>query len=155
MPKLALLSVLTLAAAGVLAGGCRPAPGVPAGPAAGSTAPQDGPLASSLQVGAAGDSVHLVLQVTNAGTAAVPLTFNSGQSAEFTVTDSGGHELWRFSGEMMFTQAIREESIAAGATRRFEATWRPPAGTHGQLTARAWLTARQVRAERSTYFTIP
>jgi hypothetical protein len=153
MPKLALLSVLALAAVGVLHG-CNPAPGVPSGPQPDAAPVNDGPLASSLQVATFPDSVRLVLQVTNAGTAPVPLTFNSGQSADFTVSD-GGRELWRWSGDMMFTQAIRNVSLAPGETRSFDATWTPPAGTHGQLTARAWLTAREVRAERSTYFTLP
>jgi hypothetical protein len=154
MPKLAFRTVLALAVAGVLAG-CQPVhhAAMPGPPPAASAA-DDGPLASTLQVAARGDSVHLSFQVTNAGTAPVALTFPSGQFAEFTVSD-GARELWRWSADRMFTQAVRNVSLAPGETRAYEADWARPAGARGQLTARAWLTAQQVRAERSASFTLP
>jgi hypothetical protein len=153
MPKLALWSVLGLAVAAAFAACSPPPPENPRGTA--SPAPQGGePLASSLQVAPAGDSVSFVLQVTNAGPAPVALTFPTGQSFDFAVSRDG-REVWRWSADRSFTQAVREESIAAGETRRYEASWRPPAGTHGALAARGWITARQVRAERSTGFALP
>jgi hypothetical protein len=153
MPKLALWSVLGLVLVAAFAACTPPAPENPRGSAL--PAPQGGdPLASSLQVAPAGDSVHLVLQVSNAGSAPVALTFGSGQTFDFAVARDG-RELWRWSADRSFTQAVREVSIAPGETRRYEATWRPPAGTHGALTARGWLSAQQVRAERSTGFSLP
>jgi len=154
MPKLALRTVLALAVAGVLAG-CQPTHQAPMPTPSPTGAPAaDGPLASTLQVAARGDSVHLSFQVTNAGTSPVALTFPSGQYADFTVSD-GTRELWRWGADMMFTQAVRNVSLAPGETRAYEAVWARPSGIQGQLTARAWLTAQQVRAERSARFTLP
>ncbi|MDB4948160.1 MAG: hypothetical protein JWM27_809 [Gemmatimonadetes bacterium] len=149
MPKPALRSVLGLVVLAALAA-CVPPPHPAAMPAPRSAEP----LVSSLQVAPQADGVHLVLQVTNAGSAPVALTFGTGQSFDFAVA-RGGTELWRWSADRMFTQAVRETSVAPGQTLRYEATWTPPAGTHGPLTARGWLTAAGVRAEQSAGFTLP
>lgn len=125
--------------------------------AAGTVTPSggnEGPLVSSLQVQTYADSVHFVLQVTNASGAVVPVTFPTGQSAEFTVSRDG-RELWRWSADRGFTQAVRQESLAPGETRTYEATWNPPAGTTGQLVARAVLTSSDRRLEQASYFTLP
>jgi Intracellular proteinase inhibitor len=153
MPKLALWSLLAPALLAAFAACSPPPPETPradAGPA-----PRGGePLVASLQVNPAGDSVRLVLQVSNAGTAPVALTFPSGQTFDFSVSQ-GGREVWRWSADRSFTQVLRETSVAAGATERYEAAWRPAAGTHGAFVARGWITAQQVRAEQSTAFTLP
>ncbi|MBV9774512.1 MAG: hypothetical protein JO040_11215, partial [Gemmatimonadetes bacterium] len=100
---------------------------------------RSGTLVSSLQVQPTRDSVRFVLQVTNAGTQPMALDFSSGQSFDFVVQQDG-RELWRWSGDRMFTQALRSETLAAGETRTFSATWNPPAGLHGELVATGFLT---------------
>jgi hypothetical protein len=153
MPKLALWSALGMVLVAAFAACTPPPPENPRGDA--GTAPRPGgPLASSLQVTRTGDSVRFVLQVSNAGTAPVALTFPSGQTFDFAVSREG-RELWRWSAERGFTQAVRETTIAPGETQRYEASWLPPAGTRGTLVARGWLSAQQVRAEQSTAFTLP
>lgn len=148
MPMVArLLSLLPLAALAACAAAATVAP----------PPPQDGgagPLVSSLQVQTYADSVRFVLQVTNASRAALPITFPSGQSADFTVSRDG-RELWRWSADRGFTQAVRQETLAPGETRTYEATWNPPAGTTGQLVARAVLTSSDQRLEQASYFSLP
>lgn len=134
---LALAAVAACAAAGV--------------PAAGG---ETGPLVSSLQVETSSDSVRFVLQVTNASDAPVELEFPSGQSFDFVVA-RGGAELWRWSADRMFTQAIRNETLAPGETRTYEAAWRPPAGTAGELVARGFLATRGAPAEQRARFRLP
>lgn len=113
-----------------------------------------GPLVSSLQVETGPDSVRFVLQVTNAGPAPVTLEFPNGQSFDFVVTQDG-REVWRWSADMMFTQALRSETLAPGETRTFDAMWSPPAGTSGDFVARGFLTAREHRAEQQMSFRLP
>lgn len=112
------------------------------------------PLVASLQVATFADSVRFALQVTNAGSAPVELEFPSGQTHDFVVT-RGGAEVWRWSADRMFTQALRGETLAPGETRAFEGTWRAPAGTGGELVARGFLTARGRRAEQQAGFRLP
>ncbi len=71
------------------------------------------------------------------------LTFADGQRIELTLSDDSG-EVYRWSDGMLFTQAIEEYSLAAGAVFPFilqgEATGLP-AGTY---IAKAWVTAPEV-----------
>ncbi|HEV2131298.1 MAG TPA: BsuPI-related putative proteinase inhibitor [Longimicrobiaceae bacterium] len=141
----------------VLSGCTRPDP-APMPPSdqgrAVTESPATGPLVSSLQVETHADSLHFVLQVTNATQEAVPLTFRTGQSADFVVAHEG-RELWRWSGDQMFTQAIRNERLAAGETRTFEASWSPPRDLNGTLTVRGFLTAEEHRADQQAEVRLP
>ena len=148
MPKLrSALALALFLVAGVAA--CAPREAVPGSPNAST-----GPLVSSLQVEPSSDSVRFILQVTNTTTAPVALEFSSGQTFDFVVLD-GEREIWRWSADRMFTQALRAETLAAGETRSYEAAWRPPAGVRGRLVARGHLTARGHRAEQQSYFQLP
>lgn len=138
----ALSSIMLLAACAAGMNGSGPAPS----PAAG--------LVPSLQVRPAGNTVHFTLQVSNASNAPVPLEFSSGQSFDFVVLQ-GGREVWRWSADQMFTQALRSETLAPGATRTYEATWSPPAGLGGELTATGVLTATNRRLEQRSVFRLP
>ena len=142
--------LFALAALAALAGcaAARPEPAEPRQDAA------VGPLVPSLQVRTFADSVRFTLRVTNGSAAAVPVTFASGQSADFTVM-TDGREVWRWSSDMAFTQAVRRESFAAGETRTFEATWRTPRGTAGEFVARGTLTSSDRRLEQTARFTLP
>jgi hypothetical protein len=134
---LALLVVLTSACAAAVQGGSASAP-----------------LVSSLQVETFPDSVRFALQVTNPGPGTVTLDFPTGQSFDFLVA-RGGTEVWRWSADQVFTQALRTESLAPGETRTFTAAWEPPAGTRGDFVARGFLTARGTRAEQQAQFRLP
>lgn len=121
----------------------------------GGNGDRDGrPLLASLQTTTFGDSVQFMLQVTNTGTAPVELNFSSGQSFDFVVRD-GEREVWRWSADQMFTQALRTESLAPGETRTFQAMWRPGQALRGEFTAVGMLTASDHPVEQSTRFRLP
>ena len=144
--RLALALVAALAA-------CVPPPAPAPGPAEAGEAAQ--PLASSLQVEAAADSVRLVLQVTNVSGAPLALVFGSGQTYDFSVGD-GARELWRWSAGRGFTQAIRQETLAPGETRTWSESWRPTAEARGRaLTAVARLVSSTHPVERTSPFALP
>ena len=133
------------AACAVGVAACAPAePGEAAAPAGSG-------LLASVQARALGDSVQFTLQVTNTTTSPLELAYSSGQSFDFAVSRAG-EEVWRWSREMMFTQALRTETLAAGATETHTATWTPPVGAGGEYTVTGELTARNVRASQSASF---
>lgn len=119
-----------------------------------SDSPNASPLVSSLQVESDADSLHFLLQVTNASAAPVQLTFRSGQSFDFVVLQDG-RELWRWSADRMFTQAIRNVTLAPGETRTYDASWSPPSGTSGDLIVQGVLTAQEHRVEQQTEIRLP
>ncbi len=150
-------AVLALAALSLLSA-CTPRDPAPVPPAnqeqVVADSPTEGLLIATLQVESHADSLHFVLQVTNSAQEAVPLTFRSGQSADFVVMQEG-RELWRWSSEQMFTQAIRHERLAPGETRTFEASWNPPPELSGTVTVRGLLTAEEHRAEQQAEVRLP
>lgn len=111
-------------------------------------------LLPTLQVTTGAERVRFVFQVLNTGGDPVELVFPSGQSADFEVR-RGGERIWRWSDEQMFTQAVREVTVAAGESLRFEAEWAPPAGTGGEMEAVATLTATGVRVDQAVRFSLP
>lgn len=139
--------LLSLAAAA-----CVAANGASGGDRAASREASD--LVLSLQVNPMGDSVGLTLQVTNGGSAPLPLEFRSGQEFDFAVL-RGSQEIWRWSSDMMFTQALHTETLAPGETRTYRAAWRPPAGAQGEYTALGQLTVHDRRAEQRAIFRLP
>lgn len=144
---------LPLAALLTLAYACTPQP-APGGGAAesagGGGAP---PLLASLQATTVGDAVRFVLQVTNTTGSPIELRYPSGQSYDFAVLRDG-REVWRWSSGMMFTQALRAETLAPGATLTFEERWTP--GTvSGELTVVGRLTSTNQPVEQRTGFRVP
>ncbi|MFL5538719.1 MAG: BsuPI-related putative proteinase inhibitor [Longimicrobiaceae bacterium] len=150
-------SALAFAALTLLAA-CTPPPASAPASAAGSEgggAAAGDPLATTLSVEPTADSVRFLLQVTNATQGPLTLEFRSGQSFDFSVSD-GGRTLWSWSADMMFTQALRSETLAAGETRSFDAAWRPPAELRGRtLTATGRLTSSNHPVMRTQAFRLP
>jgi hypothetical protein len=112
-------------------------------------------LLPSVQVTTGDDSVELLLQVTNTTGAPVPLTFPSGQSYDFVVYDGTAREVWRWSAGQMFTQAVREESLAPGETRTYREVWVPEPGTAGAFEVEGVLTVSGRDVRQRTGFRIP
>ena len=136
--------LLALTALVLLSGCAQPEPS--AAPAGGS------PLLASVRATTFGsDSAVFSLQVTNTRTTPLTLNFNSGQQFDFVVL-RGTQEVWRYSGEMMFTQALQSETLAPGETETYTATWSPLPGSAGEYTVRALLTARNAPVEQTTRF---
>lgn len=145
-----------LLACGLLAAACtRPLP--PDGMAPAPSPPQaaHSELVSSLRV-EAGDTVVLTLQVTNATAAPVTFTFPTGQSYDFVVRPAGaGAEVWRWSADKGFTQAVQTLTLEPGATWSFGARWAPPPGVRGELVAVGRLTSADRPVERTATFRLP
>ena len=110
-------------------------------------------LASSLNVRVAKE-VTFTLHVTNSGPKLVELSFPSGQTHDFVVTDSTGREVWRWSSDRMFTQALQNRQIPAGETVDYEV--RMPVGNRrGTYTVTAMLRSDTHPVEQKVSFTLP
>ncbi|HYR11229.1 MAG TPA: BsuPI-related putative proteinase inhibitor [Longimicrobium sp.] len=157
VPRRATLLPLLLAC--VFAAACtRPLPPPPDGilpPPPPPQTMQSTELVSSLRV-ETGDTVTFTLQVTNPSAAPVAFTFASGQTYDFAVRPAGaGGEVWRWSADRGFTQAVRTLTLAPGETWTFGERWTPPAETRGELTAVARLTSSDRPVERTANFRLP
>ena len=140
--------VLVLAGSAWAAGGCAPV--------ANGGGEADMPdLLPSVQATSANDSIEFVLQVTNTTDEPVPVSFSSGQTYDFVVYDASGAEVWRWSDERMFTQALREESVAPGETLTYSAIWVPAPGLSGPFEVLGVLTARDREIGQRTEFRVP
>ena len=141
---------------GAVAFACGPRPHAaseaPTSPAS-STTKNGAPLASSLTVSVDG-SVELVFHVTNATAKSMELQFASGQTHEFTVLDGTGREVWRWSSDRMFTQALQTRMLGAGETLTFRERWESP-GPKGAYTVVASLSSTNHPVETRTEIVIP
>jgi hypothetical protein len=110
-------------------------------------------IASSLDV-SVGTDVRLTLHVTNSSDSTVELRFPSGQTHDFAVVDSTGREVWRWSADRMFTQALQTRTLAAGHSLTYEERWSPGSIT-GALTAVGRLASVNLPVEKRVEFTLP
>jgi hypothetical protein len=88
-----------------------------------------------------------VFHVSNPTGAPISVTFPTGQTFDFRVSREG-RTLWTWSADRAFTQAIRRETLAAGATWRYEGIWEArsaPAGVY-EVQARLASTTHPVEA---------
>ena len=85
-----------------------------------------------------GKPVRLQLRVTNNGGRPEVLNFSSGQLYDFWVT-RGDRELWRWSDDRSFTQALERRTVASQDSITFGENWTTEStGTltiHGRLLA--------------------
>ena len=126
---------------------------VPSAHQSASRALTDTSLAASAKV-AVGSDVELALQVTNLAKHAVEVNFPSGQTHEFVVLDSTGHEVWRWSTGRMFTQALQNREVDADETLSFRERW-DSRGHHGKYTALASLRSSNHPVEERVDFVLP
>ena len=75
------------------------------------------------QAYAAGEPVRLTFTVENVGVETKTLRFSSGQHYDFVVA-SGGQEVWRWSADKAFIQALTSLTLAPGEKKTFTETWR-------------------------------
>ena len=140
---------------GAVAFACGPRPHaaseVPAATVANSSK-TGAPLASSLTVSVDG-GVKLAFHITNTTQKSMELQFSSGQTHDFSVLDASGRELWRWSSDRMFTQALQTRMLGPGETLTFQESWaNAPAGTY---TVVATLTSMNHPVERRTEIAVP
>jgi hypothetical protein len=107
-------------------------------PEAGMLADRD--LVASVDVRIVGDTVQLGLHVTNPTASAVTLEFRTGQRYDFTVRRADGTHVWRWSDDMMFTQALGEETVVPGGWLQYRESW-ASGGARGRYVVEARLTS--------------
>jgi hypothetical protein len=111
-------------------------------------------LASSLNVQVEGDTVRFTLLLSNAAGTAQVLEYATAQRTDFVVETPGGEVVWQWSAEMGFAQMLGADTIAAGASREYEAEW-VPVGRTGRHIAVGRVTSRNTPIELRTEFEIP
>jgi hypothetical protein len=121
--------ILAVVAVGCAAGPAEEKPKV-SGSSVTSTEKTDGfsvSLTAEPRIVEPGGGVSLTLAVRNLS--AEPRTFEmtSGQTYDFAAFEKDGKEVWKWSSGMMFTQALRSETIKAGESKVFKVSW-PTAG---------------------------
>jgi hypothetical protein len=110
-------------------------------------------IASSLDVTVL-DGVTLALHVTNASGRLVELRFPDGQVYDFAVLDGEGREVWRWSADRMFTQALQTKQLDPNETLSVEERW-DAQGHAGRFTAVATLRSTNFPVEQRVDFTLP
>lgn len=85
--------------------------------------------------------VEFVFTVENVGRSPIELEFSDGKKADVAVFESGT-EVWRWSDDRMFTQALETETLAPGQSFTHEVTWDDP--PPGKYVAEASLEATNV-----------
>lgn len=111
-------------------------------------------LVSSLHAQVDGDSVQLTLAVSNAGAEAAVLEYATTQRYDFAVRDSSGAEIWRWSADQLFGQAVGADTLESGGTREYRASWYH-GGRAGRYEATGELTSSDQSLELKTELEIP
>jgi hypothetical protein len=99
-------------------------------------------------------ALHFALRVTNVGSKHAELDFPTGQSHDFAVLDSAGHEVWRWAEGRMFTQGVQNKQLSAGQVLRVSETW-DSIPNSGRYTAVATLNSSNYPVEQRVEFVVP
>lgn len=100
-----------------------------------------------------GAPVTWTLTLTNGGDSDVELVFGTGQDGDVALSD-GETEVYRWSDEMAFTQAVRCQVIPAGATATYELRQPVLDVEPGQYQLRASLAATPKPPDVATQVTV-
>lgn len=120
----------------------------------GSGDPVADSLVASMEAQVRPSSVRLILYVTNNGDEPVDLTFRTSQRFDFVIRDADGVEVWRWSDDMAFLQAISHATLAPGESWDMEAVW-DPQDRSGVYEATGMLTASEHEVQQATSFELP
>ena len=135
----------------VVAAGCSRGANTVVVPAGAGAPPE---LGSSMNVRVLGDTVQFELHITNSTDRPLSATFASAQRYEFVVSRANGEEVWRASAGMSFGQVVTTETLPAGESKRFEASW-IARGQTGDYVATARLVSTNYPVELRTVFRLP
>lgn len=111
------------------------------------------PLATTFNVSVS-RGVTFGLHVTNRSGKLMELPFSSGQTHDFTVLDSAGRQVWRWSAGRLFTQGMRNTVLDAHGTVTYEERW-DAAGRAGRFTAVALLNSAHRPVIERVQFMLP
>ena len=114
------------------------------------------PLKSTLEVTRRDGKATFALRLANKGKKAIELAFPSGQTHDFVVMDAAGRELWKWSEDRMFTQALQTKVLGKGEESAYSETWTPAAAQRGTtLTVVATLNSTSHTVEQRAEFVVP
>ena len=119
-------------------------------------APRETPpagLLTSLQATTTGDSVHFLLQVTNPGPEPVTLEYAAEPIVQFVVRRDA-LLLWDSAPESAVAEQVTMDTLRAGETRSFQASWSVPMGLRGTMTVSGAVRDRRAPLVQSTRFVI-
>lgn len=111
-------------------------------------------LAASMEVKVAPSSVRFILHVTNTGDAPVALNFPTSQRYDFVVESASGEEVWRWSDDMSFLQALSSDTLPPGESWSMDAVWEPEVPA-GEYRAVGIVPARDRELRQETAFRLP
>jgi hypothetical protein len=120
-------------------------------------APLSAPLVAKLAIDLGDSSAHEVkfdLAITNASTKRVEIDFPTAMTHDFTVLDSTGTEIWRWSRTRMFTSALLTKPLGVDDAHVYEDGWTPE-NAHGRFTVIATLASSNYPLEQRAEFTLP
>lgn len=83
----------------------------------------EGLLQTKLQTKTARDSVKLLFSLNNISDRELKLTFGSGMRYDYSVYDSRNEEIYRWSIDKSFTQALIEMKLKSSESIEFEEEW--------------------------------
>jgi hypothetical protein len=116
---------------------------------------KDSALEAQVDVRTSESPMRVALLVTNTSKKRVELTFPTGQTHDFVILDSAGRELWRWGNGRMFTQALRNKLLGAGATLELEEEIGRVALPPGRYTVRGTLTSVNYPLVQEAEFRVP
>ncbi len=109
-------------------------------------------LSPQFNVHVAQGNVHFALDVTNIGAKHVELDFTNGQAYDFTVVDSLGRKVWRWSDGRLFTQGVQNKQLSKGESMQARESWKRAAP--GRYTAIATLRSANFPVEERADFVV-
>lgn len=105
-----------------------------------------------LDVRVAQRNVRFAFEVENIGAKHVEIDFANGQAYDFTVVDSLGREVWRWSRGRLFTQGVQNKQLASGEMMSAREVW--TRATPGRYTAIATLRSANYPVEQRADFVV-
>ncbi len=115
---------------------------------------KDSALEAQLYVRTGESPMRLALHVMNTSKKRVELTFPTGQTHDFVILDTAGREVWRWGSGRMFTQALRNKLLGAGASLELEEEMGRVSLAPGRYVVRATLTSQNYPLVQQTEFTV-
>ena len=95
-------------------------------------------LTAEPRVVESGESVSLTLTVRNLSEKNRTFEMPSSQTYDFTASEKGGGEIWKWSSGMMFTQIIGSAAIQAEGSKVYKVSWSPAGIQPGTYTIEAY-----------------
>ncbi len=100
------------------------------------------------------DTVLLEIHVTNVTSSPISLEFTSTQRYDFEIATQTGESIWRWSAARSFAQALGQEVLQPGDSRRYTATWEG-ADREGDFIVTGWVVSANYPVELRTGFRLP